>query len=205
MKYLLLDNAVKQGFILEGFKLKEFNEKVNELENFNKLCKLVPIVYTSEYDNKLHFEHVEVLIEFKGMLLKPYKRYNEKSFKFYLVESLHVQGFEHDLKEPSKVGTPTEKKLNDWLDYLLNIESLKTDVLAQRNNKEKVFFDKIKNSGLEVTHQSNNGKRGYIQTENFEFGFEVENDGHIRQRITLRCGNTIDDFLKLVKISAKKD
>ena len=199
MKYLTLDNAVKQGFILEGFNLKQFNELVKELENFKTLCKIVPIVYTSEYDNKLHFEHIAVLIEFNGILLKPYKRYNEKSFKFFLVESLHVQGFEHDLKEPSKVGAPTTKKLNDWLDYLLSVEGLKSDKIDERKNKEVVFFDKIKNSGLEVTHQSNNGKRGYIQTENFEFYFEVNNDGYISQKITLRCGNTIDDFLKLIK------
>lgn len=197
MKYLTLDNAVKQGFILEGFKLKEFNEKVKQLENFNKLCKLVPIVYTSEYDNKLHFEHVEVLIEFKGILLKPYKRYNEKTFTFYLVKSLHVQGFEHDLKEPSKVGTPTDKKMWAWVDYLQEIEVLKADKIDERKNKEAVFFDKIKNSGLKVTHQSNNGKRGYIETKDFEFMFEVHTDGSITQKITLRCGNTIDDFLKL--------
>jgi len=199
MKYLTLDNAVKQGFILEGFNLKQFNELVKELENFKTLCKIVPIVYTSEYDNKLHFEHIAVLIEFNGILLKPYKRYNEKTFTFYLVKSLHVQGFEHDLKEPSKVGAPTTKKLNDWLDYLLSVEGLKSDKIDERKNKEAVFFDKIKNSGLEVTHQSNNGKRGYIETENFEFYFEVNNDGYISQKITLRCGNTIDDFLKLIK------
>ncbi len=197
MKYLLLDNAVKQGFILEGFKLKEINDKVKELENFNKLCTLVPIVYISEYDNKLHFEHVEVLLQFKGVLLKPYKRYNGKSFKFFLVESLNVQGFEHDLIEPSKVGTPTDKKLWQWVEYLQNVEVLKADKLEQRKNKETVFFDKIKNSGLKVTHQSNNGKRGYIQTKDFEFMFEVHSDGYITQKITLRCGNTIDDFLKL--------
>lgn len=197
MKYLLLDNAVKQGFILEGFNLKQFNELVKELENFKTLCKIVPIVYTSEYDNKLHFEHIAVLIEFKGILLKPFKRYNEKSFKFYLVESLHVQGFEHDLIEPSKVGVPTDKKLWAWVEYLQNVEVLKADKLEQRNNKETVFFNKIKNSGLKVTHQSQNGKRGYIQTDNFEFSFEVFNDGSINQKITLRCGNTIDDFLKL--------
>jgi len=199
MKYLILDEAVKQGFILEGFNLSQFNEKVKHLENFNKFCTLVPIVYVSEYDNRVHFEHIEVLIKFNGVLLKPYKRYNEKSFIFYLVESLHVQGFEHDLKKPSKIGVPTEKKLNDWITYLQQIEALKADKLEQRNNKETVFFDKIKKSGLKVTNKSNNGKRGYIETDKFEFSFEVFNDGSINQRIRLRCGNTIDDFLNLLK------
>ena len=111
-----------------------------------------------------------------------------------------MQGFEHDLIEPSKVGTPTDKKMWAWVDYLQEIEVLKADKIDERKNKEAVFFDKIKNSGLEVTHQSNNGKRGYIQTENFEFYFEVNNDGYISQKITLRCGNTIDNFLKLVKL-----
>lgn len=197
MKYLLLDDAIKQGYLLEGFNLKEFNKKVKDLEKFKPLCKLVPIVYISHYDNKIHFEHITVFVEYKGVLLNPFKRYNEQSFRFYLVDSLHVQGFKHDLIEPNKVGVPTDKKMNDWLTYLQQVENLKLNKANERQDKETTFLNKIKNSGLAVTYQSNNGKRGYIQTENFEFYFEIHSDSSITQKITLRCGNTIDDFLKL--------
>lgn len=197
--YITLEQAKKFGFEWNQYATNRMNEQVKDLENFKDLCTIIPMVNYSEYNNKKHFEHITVFINFKGVLLRPYKRYNEKSFSFFLAESLHVQGFERELKEPSKVGKPTEKKLWAWVEYLQNVEVLKTEKLAQRNNKETEFLNKIKNSGLKVSHQSNDGKRGYIETDFFEFSFEVDNDGYINQKITLRCGNTIDDFLKLVK------
>lgn len=195
--YTTLEDAQKLGLTISDYWQRDLNAKIKDLEQFKDLCKIVPMVYYSQYEGKNHFEHTVVFIEFKGVLLRPSKPYNQKTFTFFLAESLHVQNFSHDLEQPNKVGTPTEKKLNEWLTYLQQIETLKADVLAQRNNKETVFFGKIKNSGLKVTHQSNNGKRGYIQTKDFEFSYEVFSDGSINQKITLRCGNTIDDFLKL--------
>jgi hypothetical protein len=116
-----------------------------------------------------------------------------------LPSSLNVNSFYTKLVEPSKVGKPTEKKLDNWLEYLQEIERQKTEKVSERSTKEKEFFDKIKASGLKVTHQSQNGKSGYIETEYFDFSFEVESDGHIRQKITMRKSPSIDVFLEMIK------
>ena len=158
--YITLDNAVKEGFILEGYNLKEVNEQVKKLEKFKPLCKLVPLVYISHYDSKIHFEHTTVFLEYKGTLLRPYCKYNESSFIFFLAKSLHVKDFETELTQPNKIGVPTEKKLNEWLTYLLGAEAQKTAKNNERNDKVTEFLNKLNSCGLKVSHQSENGKRG---------------------------------------------
>jgi hypothetical protein len=197
--YITLEQAKNIGLDWNEYNTNRMNEEIQSLENFKDLCKIVPMVYISNYDDKVHFEHIKVFIEYKGILLSPFKYYNEKTFKFYLANSLNVNSFYTKLVEPSKVGKPTEKKLDNWLEYLQEIERQKTEKVSERSTKEKEFFDKIKASGLKVTHQSQNGKSGYIETEYFDFSFEVESDGHIRQKITMRKSPSIDVFLEMIK------
>ena len=197
--YITLDQATKQGFILEGYTLTRLNEDLKKLDKFKPFCELVPMVYISNYDNKIHFEHITVFLQYKGTLLRPSCKYNEKSFIFFLAESLHVRDFETELTQPNKIGTPTEKKLNEWLTYLLEVEAQKIALDSQRNDKVSQFLDKVNNCGLKVSHQSQNGKRGYIETENFDFFFQVHDNGYIEQKITLRCSQNIDNFLKIAK------
>jgi len=197
--YITLELAKNYGFEWTKYATDRMNEQIKELENFKDLCTIIPMVNYSEYDDKKHFEHITVFIDFKGVLLRPYKRYNEKSFEFSLAESLYVPSFNHNLEAPQKVGKPTEKKLLAWVEYLQNVELLKIEKINERKNKETEFLDKIKNSGLKVSHQSNDGKRGYIITEFFEFSFEILNDGYINQSIRLTKSGTIDTFLELIK------
>jgi hypothetical protein len=197
--YITLEQAKNIGLDWNNYNTDRMNEEIQSLDNFKNLCKIVPMVYVSNYDDKVHFEHIKVFIEYKGVLLSPFKYYNEKTFKFFLANSLNVPNFYTKLVEPSKVGKPTEKKLDNWIAYLQEIERQKTEKVSERNTKEKEFFDKIKNSGLKVTHQSQDGKRGYIETEYFDFSFEIESDGHIRQKITMRKSPSIDVFLEIIK------
>jgi len=197
--YITLSEAEAQNLNISDYSYKKMNEELKELKNFDKVSKLVPLVFTSFYDDKTHFEHITVFIEYKGILLKPCKPYNGKSYTFYLVESLHLQNFNHNLIAPKKVGVPTEKKLNEWLIYLQSIEALKVAKNNERNDKEKEFLSKIEKSGLKVLHQSNNGKRGYIETDTLEFFFEILNDGYINQQIRLKKAQTFDNFLELIK------
>ena len=197
--YTTLENAKLLGLEWNEYETKQMDEQINDLKNFTEICKLVPLVYYSEYEGKNHFQHITVFVEYKGILLRPYKNYNESTFIFFLAGSIRLQGFGHNLVQPNKVGKATTKKMDEWLHYLQQIEALKMAKMSERENKKTEFLNKIKNSGLKVSHQSNDGKRGYIETENFDFSFEIQSDGYIQQKITLRCGNTIDDFLKLVR------
>ena len=197
--YLTLEQAQMKGLDWNEYQTIRMNEQIKDLKNFEGVCNLVPLVYYSEYEGVKRFEHITVFIEYKGVLLRTYKKYNESSFIFFLAESVRLQNFDHNLVQPNKVGKATTKKLDEWITYLQQIEALKTAKIKEQQNKETEFLNKIKNSGLKVSHQSNDDKRGYIETENFDFSFEIQSDGYIKQKITLRCGNTIDDFLKLVR------
>ena len=194
--YTTLEDAQKLGLTISDYWQRDLNAKIKDLEQFKDLCKIVPMVYYSQYEGKNHFEHTVVFIEFKGVLLRPSKPYNQKTFTFFLAESLHVQNFSHDLEQPNKVGTPTEKKLNEWLTYLLEIESQKSEILEQRNNKETEFLNKINNCGLNVVWYSDK-KSGYIYHKDFEYSFSIEKGGYINERLTYRGGQKIDDLLKL--------
>lgn len=196
--YLTLQQAKENNIEFGEYSTKQMNENIKDLEQFKPFAKIVPLVYVSDYDNKIHFEHIIIFIDFKGVLLRPSKRYNEKSYSFFLAESMFLREFKNNLTEPNKVGKPTEKKLNYWLEYLQSVEVLKSAEQNKRNNKETEFLNKIKDSGLKVSHQSKEGKRGYIETENFDFYFDIQDSGYIEQKITLRCSNTLDSFIKLL-------
>ena len=196
--YLTLQQAKEKNIEFSEYNIKQMNETITSFEAFKLFAKIIPLVYVSNYDGKVHFEHIIVFIEFKGVLLRPSKRYNEKSYSFFLAESLFLRGFEDNLIEPNKVGKPTEKKLNDWLEYLQSVEVLKSAEKSKRDNKETEFLNKIKDTGLKVSHQSKDGKRGYIETENFDFYFDIQDSGYIEQKITLRRSNTLDSFIKLL-------
>lgn len=196
--YLTLQQAKENNIEFREYDIKQMNETIKNLEQFEPFAKIVPLVYVSNYDSKVHFEHITIFIEFKGVLLRPSKQWNEKSYSFSLAESLFLQGFEDSLTEPNKVGKPTEKKLNDWLEYLQDGEVLKSAEKTKRESKQTEFLNKIKETGLKVTHRSKDGKRGYIETEDFDFYFDIQDSGYIEQKITLRCGSTLDDFIKLL-------
>lgn len=196
--YLTLQQAKENNIEFREYDIKQMNETIKNLEQFKPFAKIVPLVNTSYYDSKTHYENIIIFIEFKGVLLRPSKQWNEKSYSFFLAESLFLRGFENNLNEPNKVCKPTEKKLNNWFEYLQDVEVLKSAEKIKRESKETKFLNKIKEAGLKVNHQSKDGKRGYIETEDFDFYFDIQDSGYIEQKITLRCGNTLDDFIKLL-------
>lgn len=200
MKFLTLEQAKKEGFKLEGYFERELKEKNQEVGHFNTICKLVEVVYYSFYEGKKHFEHCAVLLEYKGVLLRPYHvKYNSPLCKFFLAESINIPSFSHKLEEPQNVGSPTAKKMDKWLNYLQSIEKLKQEELDRRNNKETDFLSQLKNSGLKVVYTNPDNKRGYIDSELATYEFEVHYDGSISQNIRLRCSSNLENFIKLTQ------
>lgn len=200
MKFLTLEQAKKEGFKLEGFFEKYLKEKYQEVGHFNTICKLVEVVYYSENEGKKYFEHIAILLEYKGVLLRPYKvKYNSPLCQFGLAHELYVRNFTFPTEQPKNVGSPTEKKMDEWLNYLQNIEKSKQEELDRRNNKETDFLSQLKNSGLNVVYTNPDNKRGYINSELATYSFEVHNDGSISQNIRLRCSSNLENFIKLTQ------
>ena len=194
MKLVTLQQATVQGYTQNDYQKNSLNSEIKDLEGFGEV---VPMVFTSIHDGKTHFEFAKALIKVNGILLSPHKRYNKNSFGFFLAQPLRVTGFTHELPTPPKVGKPTPKKMLAWLEYLQAVEALKEAFLAQKTKKETDFFNKIKDTGLKIHHQSNDGKRGYITKDNFEYSFEVLEGGYIRESIRLTCEQDLETFIKL--------
>ena len=197
--YITLEQAKEIGLAISEYRLRDMQERVSQLEPFKPFCKIIPLVYTSQYEGNTHFEYITVFLEYKGVLLVPHNNYNEKTFKFFLAESLGRRFDDHNLQEPKKVGVPTEKKLDLWLEYLLQIEALRKAAQKDKENKETEFLNKIKNCGIPIQHATIDGKSGYLITEDIEYYFNIQNNGYIEQKIRLRGSNTLENFLKLVK------
>lgn len=191
---ITLEQAKKEGYILTEYSEKYLKEKLDNLKKFEGVVKIIPFVNADYYDKKA----IEVYIEYKGILLRPYKAYNESSFKFSLVENSKNDIY-HTLEQPNKVGTPTIKKMDAWLDYLQAVEVLKNAKQVEIDEKTNAFLTKIKNTGLEVFNSVNGGKKGTLRTNDVEYFFEVCDNGFINEKIVLRCGNKLDDFLRLIK------
>ena len=194
MKLVTLQQATVQGYTQNDYQKNSLNSEIKDLEGFGEV---VPMVFTSIHDGKTHFEFAKALIKVNGVLLSPHKRYNKNSFGFFLAQPLRVTGFNHELTAPPKVGKPTPKKMLAWLEYLQAVEALKEAFLAQKTKKETDFFNKIKDAGLKIYHQSNDGKRGYITKDNFEYSFEVLEGGYVRESIRLTCEQDLETFIKL--------
>ncbi len=61
-------------------------EKVSSV--FGELCEVVELYNVSFYDGKYYPEHATVHVIYDGYIMRPYCRYNEKSFEF----STHTKG-----------------------------------------------------------------------------------------------------------------
>jgi len=76
--YISLENAKNLGFELSTYQQRDLDKDLKDLETFKPMCKLIPLTKHNIFEGVNYFEHIIVYIEFNGILLKPYKRYNEK-------------------------------------------------------------------------------------------------------------------------------
>jgi hypothetical protein len=197
---ITLEQAKKEGYILTEYSEKYLKEKLDSLKHFEGIVKIIPYLDVKNDIEQIKNYHdiIDVYVEFKGILLRPFKRYNETSFEFSLLNGSKTD-IKHDLVMPNKVGKPTIKKMDDWLSYLQAVEVLKNIEQNEIDEKTNAFLTRIQNTGLEVHNSVKGGKKGSLRTEDVEYFFEIGDNGHVYEKITLRCGSKLDDFLRLVK------
>ena len=195
-RYVTILEAQKNGFELTGFNERDLKEKMENLKEFSSFGELIPCVTFNYYDSKTHFEHVNVMLNFNGTLLQPSRPYNKKMFRFYIVDSFDIKDYSNKNVEPNQVGKPTEKKLNDWLTFLLAEEVEKKEIQATRDSVESDFIKKLETSGQKV-RWSQNKKSGWIENDLIEYSFEICN-GYISEKITPRKRD-LNSFLTLIK------
>lgn len=199
MQYLLFDEAVSKGYKPTEYQLKRLNADIENLKEFKGLCELIPIVRTSFYDDKLHFEEASVKLKYKDYYLSAYQVNNSNAFRFYTFNAIYVYDFRVSEDCPNNVGKPTVKKMDAWLKFLSDNEALKMDELERRQSAKTAFLTKVNNCGLPITNQSRDGLSGYIESDMFTYSFQVLNNGSVNEKIASKFTNSLDNFLKLVK------
>jgi hypothetical protein len=172
-----ISEVSKHGLQLSEYQNTELEGLRKKLAPFASVCKLREIAYTSEYDGKIHLESVAVILDYKGYLLRAYKcHYTDKVYRFYLVNPYrhkHTKSYENKNEHPNKVGKPTAKKLDEWLDYLLNEEEEKKAYAQEYIDKETAFRAELAELG-DAVQWYDNGNQGHIYKNNLVFSFSIE-------------------------------
>lgn len=110
-------------------------QKRSDIEKvFGTVAKVVRRYEASFYEGKWYPETARDVLEYKGEILEPAKLWNEKTFFLYLADKPDAEKFA-TRPRPNKIGAATDKKMGDYLAWLLENE-------AARMNAEQVYADK---------------------------------------------------------------
>lgn len=174
--FISISEISKYGLQLSDYQKRTLEEKRKEFTPFAPVCKIVEVLYISNYDDKYHAEDVAVFLDYKGYLLRPYKcHYTDKVYRFFLVEQYrhkHTHNYTNRNEHPNKVGKPTPVKMDIWLAYLLNEEEEKKAYAQKYIDEETAFRAELAQLGDTVKWYSEN--QGHIVMNNLVFDFTIE-------------------------------
>ena len=105
--------------------------------------------------------------------------YRDTTFNLRLLNEMHVDGFDSELEAPNKVGKATEKRLQQWFDYLDTVEADKAEFVRIRDERIATFKKRLEETGLEVIWNGNNC--GRIEKGMFTYRFEFYHNGSVRE------------------------
>lgn len=154
-------------------------EKKEELKAFDGICTLKEIISLNKGDEgELYPEHGYVLLEYKGLLLRPFKKHGKQnSYKFYIVDSDYpyemVKDFKNDHIEPNYIGKPTEKKMDEWLEYLLLEERYINERIKNKYNFKESYIKSLEDAGRVIVWQNRERTEGYINGNGFRFKITI--------------------------------
>lgn len=127
------------------------SDPLEVLKTFKNFDPEIEVIVSTNGEEYL-FEYIMIYIKVGDYYLRPYKRsWNDKTFAFTLKNNTKVDYWRFNGTEPNKVGKPTGKKLQDWLDHLLAEEEAKQSFCnkVDKNKSEalnqliKLFGDSI--------------------------------------------------------------
>ena len=192
----------QQEFNALGLSLTEFQQRDIELKKqsyalFNPFAEIVQTYTVIFEQEKPYFQHSNLYLNYKGHLLQPFKYHGDTGYTFMLKNSNpHNIEFRNKKEKPNKVGKPTEKKLDDWLNYLLDEE----EQIAQKNKEIEANIQEFREQlkGLHVNWQNTEHTRGFIFNDDFEITFNIDRrTGYISQQMRMRFAQTIENFKRL--------
>ena len=108
-----------------------------------------------------------------------------------------------DLTEPNLIGTPTLKKVNDWVNYLTQYyENLKKKDDANKRTKQ-LFREAL--AKLPDVNWGRNENSGYITRNGLRYSYEIQVN-HIEQKIKVDLSwdkQTLENFLLMADSQLK--
>lgn len=91
-------------------------------------------------------------------------------------------------KIPNQVGTLTDKKLDDWLNYLNERANTYDEIVNERDSEVEDFLNSLRKVAEGNEADSSIGDcRGYIERNGVRFSYEIDRHGYIKTDIRL-CG-----------------
>lgn len=188
-----------------GLTTDDFNPACNpEIEKvssvFGKLCEVVELYSISFYDGKYYPEHATVHVIYDGYIMRPYCRYNEKSFVFFNTyeRADNLTDYKNTNHRPQRIGKATPKKLQAWVDYLKNEKAERDSYKDSIDEKIESFLETVRNvQGMEIW---DNETRGRMIKGGLEYTFIInKKSGYIHQNIEVHYSvdKSVETFLKM--------
>lgn len=198
----------QSGLFLKDFQLRNLLETRNELSEFDGLCKFIDVIKVSseltESENIYFISYAYVAMEYNGVKFHPVGRHNSNNpFEFFLEDEIQgekLRYFESKLDKPNKVKKPTDKKLNDWIEYMQALEAEKVAYVSEIDKKISDFMDMLKPYEGKIKW-SEDKRRGIMSRGGLAYSFEIRNTGGIRQEVTLDYIPAQESFQEFLKIS----
>lgn len=186
-------------------------ESKKALAKFTDLCELIDVHVIRESNSHdlgdfYSLDHSYIVLRYKGVDLRPFDLNSfhlskGKSFEFQLdecIDSQKIKYFSSLLIKPKKVGAPTAKKMDEWLEYLQAVEKEKEERIRVIDDKINEFKNTLSVFNDEIVWSGEN--RGKIERGGLRYTFEISNSGSIAQGLEIMFSansNTLDRFLKM--------
>lgn len=180
-------------------------------------------------DGKLYYRsyNIQLLNTSNGAIIFINKRDTDKQFSLWLGNRYEFcdESEQTEVKEkyfteqPNKIGVITAAKVAQWVDYL----QANHRAFSDRNieNCKKIDLFKIQFNGFVTScpdlvatnyrdrgnyyYIHEGGKRGYIVRNGLEYNFEITpGRGFISNKISVRAGNTLAEFIQLSSNNIKQ-
>lgn len=146
------------GITFDNYKEAFANEGINglKIQGGTKIILYAEIIYcfdtrswASEKMKKgcFYVEHVGKIVEYNGVLMNARKPHRNKGFMFFLFND-DTDLSQVEVEKPNYVGTLTDKKMEEWLNVLLEEKNL---ALSTKNENE-IKVRNFKNSLADLLH-----------------------------------------------------
>lgn len=190
-------------------------ESKKALAKFAGMCELIDVHVIRESNSHdigdfFSLDHSYIVLRYKGVDLRPFDLSSVhlskgKSFEFQLdenIDSRRLDYFTPQSIKPKKVGTPTSKKMDEWLEYLRAVEKEKENHIRKIDDKINEFKNKLSIFNGDVVWSGEN--RGRVERGGLRYTFEISNAGSIVQDIQIMFSPNIDAMEKFLKMSDNK-